>query len=212
MSDRYSPEILAEKGQGRATIVICDEAGLVTAESLFDLLGQERRVLLLKLSAVAVAEWADTSRALLGQLKGRGIKQACFISLGRASDAVLAACLEEARAVRTLILYNASARLEDHWLDRLAARLESSLPMGLPFRTRVKGFDARPFLQRIRCPVLIGVAEGASSVLTRQAALLAAHIPTSWLLRLPDTDTAAGLCKLMQDFDQIPARCPQKNR
>jgi pimeloyl-ACP methyl ester carboxylesterase len=212
MSDRYSPEILAEKGQGRATIVICDEASLATAESLFDLLGQERRVLLLKLSAAAVAEWAEASRALLGQLKGRGIKQACFISLGRASDAVLAACLEEVRAVRTLLLYNASARLEDHWLDRLAARLESSLPMGLPFRTRVKGFDARPFLQRIRCPVLIGVAEGASPVLARQAALLAAHIPTSWLLRLPETGTAASLCRLMQDFDQVPARCPQKNR
>lgn len=212
MSDRFTSEIAAEKGRGRATVVISDAAEEATARALFEQLDSERHTMLVRLPAAALLEWQAASRALLGMLKGRGIRQASFVSFGRASETVLSCCLEESRAVRSVLLCNGTARLGEHWLDDMLERLETALPMGLPFRTRVKGFDARPFLQRIRCPVLIALSGEASSVVTRQAALLAGSIPTSWLLRISDSGLAESLASLIQDFEQVPARCPQKNR
>ena len=53
------------------------------------------------------------------------------------------------------MLVDATTRPHPSTWTRLITRIESLLPIGLPLRSSDVVFNGKPFLQRIRCPVLV---------------------------------------------------------
>jgi hypothetical protein len=76
----------------------------------------------------------------------------------------------------------------------------------------VKGdqFDARPFLQRIRFPVLV---IDTKSVLRdeKESELINRSLPTSWYLKT-DTLESQAVKDALLEFEDVPAKRPQKKR
>jgi hypothetical protein len=94
------------------------------------------------------------------------------------------------------------------------------LPLGLPLRRVVRGFDSRPFLQRIRCPVLVVSTADDSLEERRDAATMARRMPTAWQMTLQgrnklsvdggSDERTAEFAQLVVEFSEVPARAPQK--
>jgi hypothetical protein len=95
-------------------------------------------------------------------------------------------------------------------------RIEALLPLGLPLRNASNAFDARAFLHRIHCPVLVLVSAGAGEFVREQSRVIAKRVPNAWLRQLEgealvgDVLTAeAEQC--VESFFEVPTKRPQKN-
>jgi hypothetical protein len=87
------------------------------------------------------------------------------------------------------------------------------LPLGLPLRVRSKGFDSKPFVQRIRCPVLVVLSQEAGEFERVQAYELANRIPSAWVVDLLQAvDPIKEFSDCLDTFEQVPVKCPQKNQ
>ena len=161
-----------------------------------------------------------TYEALRATLPSRGVRQGSFVGFGAAGALVQNLCLLEPRTVRAAVLFRASSRAHPRLIDRLVDRLEGALPLGLPLRRVVRGFDSRPFLQRIRCPVLVVSTADDSLEERRDAATMARRMPTAWQMTLQgrsklsvdggSDERTAEFAQLVVEFSEVPARAPQK--
>ena len=92
--------------------------------------------------------------------------------------------------------------------------IESHLPLGLPLRPTNEAFDSRPFLHRLRCPVLIVSTLQAGMVLRAEAAAMHRRIPNAVLTELRQNlqlGPQHELGVLVKDLLQRPVKRPQKN-
>jgi hypothetical protein len=83
------------------------------------------------------------------------------------------------------------------------------LPLGLPFRKDSKGFDARSYLQRIRCPTLVITTSDAERDLQAQAEHESRALATAWF---DSIDNSIDFMARLVAFMEVPAKRPQKNR
>ena len=151
----------------------------------------------------------------------RGLKRMTVLGIGGDAGLAMQFAVSAQRNVRRLIVINATSRRRPGPAMRLIDRLEAALPLGFPFRSVNKEFDARPMLHRIHCPTLI-ITEAtvlpftALPFVEQQAALLSARIPNAWRIPLPSriVDSTGKLsdqfCKMLFEFSQVPVKRPQK--
>ena len=203
---------VSDIGKGRPFVVI-HESGAYTDFSarISGVLGERTRAVLLETPRVDDSSWRDLSLQLQNKLKELSIRQASFVGFGAASALLQDLCLEDLKIVRTAAFVDAASRAHPSRFSRFVDRLERSLPLGLPLRQRTRAFDAKPYLQRIRCPALVVTTREAEAFLRSEADLLQAKLPTSWRLELTSGDEVAELAQQILDFQEVPARCPQKN-
>lgn len=204
--------LLSDQGKGRAFVILMEgERYRDFAAHLAESLAARTRVILVQTALLDDHNWRDISTDVIELLKTLALRQVSFVGLGPASTVVQNIVLQEPKLVRMVSLVDASCRPHSTVWSKIIHRLEKSLPLGLPLRSRSDGFDSSPFLQRIRCPALIVLSSFADTFLERQSDLLSSRIPTSWMVRLSSTDQARELSALVLEFEQVPVKCPQKN-
>ncbi len=218
--------VRTDTGTGRPCVVV-HEAGsaLSLVEPLVRDLSNRGRVLLLESPVVSDANWELLTDSILELLQTASIRHCSFVSFGACGALVQAVALRSLRLARTIVLVDACTRAHPSQFSRLIDQIESRLPLGLPLRLSSNGFDAKPFLQRIRCPVLVVISPYATPHERAQAAVLEAGLPTAWMLSLSPGNVAPGnvapdnaapdnaaqdLSQVVAEFQDVPAKCPQK--
>lgn len=169
------------------------------------------RVVLVETPPVDDRCWSRVAEELRELLRQAGLKHASFVCFEATCALVQFVCLNEPKQVRTLVMVDPSSRPHPRLIDKIVDRLERSLPMGLPLRSRRDVFDSKAYLQRLRCPTLIVSTAKANAYLEREAGIMAGQSPTAWAMKLKTSDEPAEISSLVTQFQSIPAKCPQKN-
>jgi hypothetical protein len=205
-------KLVSDIGKGRAFLVVREENSYAEfAKKVSDELSRRTRVVVLESPIVRDTNWGELSGQLLAQLKELSIRQASFVGFGAACSLIQNVCLQDIKLVRTAVFVDAASRAHPSALARFIDRVERALPLGLPLRLKNQGFDAKPYLQRMRCPALVVTTETASPHIRNEAELLEAMLPTSWRLDISTSDAVDKLAEQILNFQEVPARCPQKN-
>ena len=204
--------LLQRKGSGRAFLVLCERWKY---SPMADILGQAlcgtSTVLLSECVRIDDFNRQAITEEVIALAAGEKLKQVSPIAFGPSTAIAQELCLREPRLVRSMVLFDPRSRPHAGLKDRCLDWLEKSLPMGLPFRLHIKGFDSRPFLQRMRCPVLVISTAEASAHDRFQSRLIAENLPSAWFFQAAG-DSLHGMkeyCSLLQVFERVPARCPQ---
>jgi pimeloyl-ACP methyl ester carboxylesterase len=203
-------EIKFEQGEGRPFVLVYDDVAYETmALGAARTIAERALAMAVKSPVLNVNNWETLASEFEALLKGRSFRQVSLI--GFAAGAVLAQhlALTAQKFVRTMVLVDGTARAHPTCLERLAAWCERRLPLGLPLRSQAQGFDSSPYLQRIRIPSLLVVTSQATSYQLKQAQFLARRLPTAWQARLAAGNQALELGRLVANFQDVPARCPQ---
>ncbi|NBO19860.1 MAG: hypothetical protein EBV03_11700, partial [Proteobacteria bacterium] len=186
-----SLSILTDSGSGRPCVVLHERGdSLPLAAALVQTLTAKGRVLQIETPVINDHNWEGLTTELLALLSEKTVRHAAFISFGACGALVQALALQALKMVRTIVLVDASTRAHPSRISRLVDRVEQWLPLGLPLRLAQSGFDAKPFLQRIRCPVLVVSSPAGSAYERSEAAVLEAGLPTAWMASLGTEHTA----------------------
>jgi len=205
-------KLVCDQGQGRAYVLLHEAGGFDHwVQPITSALTKSARVLHFEIDSVADDNWEELTQEFLDVLQVQRIRQASFLGFGAAATVLLALSQRELKLLRSLIMVDASTRPHPPLHVRIMDRIESRLPLGLPLRWACKGFDAKPFLQRVRCPVLIVSSAGSSSYMQTEAKRMGKSMPTAWTAQLSEHEPAQELSVLVREFQDIPAKCPQKN-
>lgn len=205
-------EVLEESGSGRTFVVMAENRDRAAGAAIYDAMvkqGGTVRVVLLHAKAITEGRVSQYVQSLIGILQQRSIRSVSLIGIGAAASVVQGLALVELKLVRTVCLIDATTRPHPTTYERMLARVEQYLPLGLPFRSPIEGFDSRPYLQRIRCPVMVLTTPHASAYILSEATVLGTRLPTAWTYHLTPAD---DLSSLILSFQDVPAKCPQKNR
>lgn len=200
-----------DEGRGRAFVLLREQGNYQHLRDVL-LAGEQAagRIVALSSDKVTASNWEIMSSAFAEECDRLSIRQGLFAGCGDAATLIMHLALHDPRRVRLMVLIDATTRPHPSSFERALASLESHLPMGLPFKSKEVGFDARSYLQRIRCPVLVLTTSKATSYHIEEARILADTLPTAWYLQIESgaEDSIAGI---VQEFQAVPARCPQKN-
>lgn len=204
--------LIKEGGKGRAFVIVFERSTSDKLTSqLFDALVQRGRALLVECDDIDNENWQNLTRGLIELLSKNSLRQASFVGVGPTCALIQNLAIGHLKLVRTMVLVDGTTRPHPTLSSRIIDRIEASLPLGMPFRTKSLGFDGRSFLQRIRCPALVVTSRSATPFLEAQARELAINLPTSWHVILSQPDQSRELADLALEFESVPAKCPQKS-
>ena len=206
-------EVESDVGSGRAFVLVYDDTQYTSlASAVAQVIAGKNRSIVLRSAPVSSVNWSECTTALQQTLRGLSIRQGSFICFGAGATLVQNLVLAEAKSVRALVLIDSSSRPHPTVMDQCIDRVESLLPLGLPLRLGRGGFNVRSYLHRMRCPILVVTTHRAGSFLKDDADTVAAIAPTAWRVVL---STSEGEDRLLSDailnFQDTPAKCPQKN-
>lgn len=206
---------LHDSGKGRAFVLLVDDdlyhtLALDAARALESKFSG--RIVLIRSERVSDDDWRAISRQLPKYLGAIGIRQGSFLAFGGACALLQELALTKLSMIRSLHFVDPSSRPHPTRFSRIIDRLERALPLGLPLRSRLKGFDGKPFLHRMRCPTLVISSSRAGSFLRAQAGVFSEHLPTAWVAELVSEREGEELARLIAEFQLVPSKAPQKNR
>lgn len=153
---------------------------------------------------------------LAHKLEELRLKRLTVIGMGAGGAISQALAVRASRVVRRLILVDPTVRISPGLGTRVVDRLESFLPLGLPLRKASNDFDARAFLHRIHCPVLVLVSAGAGEFVREQSRVIVRRVPNGWLRQI-ETEALTGdlltseVERCVEAFFEVPTKRPQKN-
>ena len=156
--------------------------------------------------------WLEVVQGFEQALQKLSVRQCALVGFGAAGALVQYLVLTSPKLVRSIILVDSAFRPHPTSFSRFVDRIENALPLGLPLRAPERGFDAKPFAQRIRCPALIVLTDNVSPFIHSQAHELARRIPSAWVVSLGSPDQVTQFGELLDAFEGVPVKCPQKNR
>jgi pimeloyl-ACP methyl ester carboxylesterase len=207
-------KVLSDQGSGRTFITIVDdEAYLPFATAVVEKLASKARSVLLMSSAVTATTWQPLSEAFSGKLTELNVRQASIVGMGAGATLAQNVALNQPKIVRTLAIVDSSSRPHPTRWERIVDWIEEHLPFGLPLRLGSTGFNVKAYLHRVRCPVLVIATGRASSFIREEIKSLALRAPTAWRVMLsgPVERQIAELSEALINFQDTPAKCPQKN-
>jgi hypothetical protein len=208
-------QIISTHGSGR-TFVVLYEHGCAyeqDAKLLAEKLAATAKVLVLASPVVSALSWQTISRQLEQLIDAQKIRQASYICFGDTGVLAQHLYLRTSKLVRSLLLIDASSSPHPTRTERFIDSLEAYFPLGLPLRSESKTFNARSHLQRIRCPVLRVATSKATFFLKDQSMADSIAMPTAWFCDIaeeyPQQDESTVLALIAEQFQEIPAKCPQ---
>lgn len=195
-----------DSGSGRPTVIVSEVGAYADVTQALIKSAAEGRVVWLECSAVTDESWAHLAERALVIWKERKLKQARVVGLGAAAVLAQKIALEDPKEIRNLAIIDGAPVAKQGWWQRTLSKLDELSPFGLPFRVTGKGFDARPFLHRLRCPVLLVEYLGGGEL-----KLLERLIPTAGFLSLSAVpQKVAALCDAVQKHQSVPAKFPMR--
>lgn len=142
------------------------------------------------------------------------VKRSTILAAGSACNVAQAMAVAFPGSVRRLALVDPQSRMFPTAMTKIIDWIESHLPLGLPLRPTSDEFDSRPFLHRLRCPVLIVSTQRAGLMLRSEAQAMHRRIPNAILENLKPVSGSSyqhELGALVKDLLQRPVKRPQKN-
>ena len=203
--------VCENKGKGRSFIILHEERRYSDfAHEVTEALSNKSKVVRIEIAIVNEKNWAKITKSLEACFDEEKIRQASIVAFGSASAIAQHLSLLSQKRVRSLILVDAETRPHPGAWSRVTDWLEKNLPLGLPLRSNSEAFDGKPFLQRIRCPVMVVTSPEADSYTLSEAETLLERLPISWGSKLSENNSADELARLAVEFQDIRAKCPQK--
>ena len=203
--------VCENKGKGRSFIILHEEERYNDfAHEVTEALSNKSKVVRIEMPIVNEKNWAEITRSLETCFDEEKIRQASIVAFGSASTIAQHLSLLSQKRVRSLILVDAETRPHPGPWSKMTDWLEKQLPLGLPLRSNSEAFDGKPFLQRIRCPVMVVTSPEADSYTLFEAETLLERLPISWRSELSVDDSANQLARLAVEFQDVRAKCPQK--
>lgn len=200
-------------GRGRKIVIVYEQEGRLEAiaGATAHLLPESVQTYLVSIKPFAEQDWQERAHDLEQALLLAKIKNACLVGFASASSLVIHCCLNQPKLVRSLVLVDATTRPHPSRITRIIDKIENYLPVGLPFRSHRRTFNAAPFLQRIRCPAAVVTTSSASSYHLEEAEIFKSLLPTAWTRPITADKSSEDLSKFICDFQDVAAKRPQKN-
>jgi hypothetical protein len=175
------------------------------------------KVAVLSTSIPKGAEILTFAELILEELQKLELKRITLVGFENGASIVQALTILSPRLFRRAILVDPLSRVSPGFLVRFVDWIEKYLPVGLPFRAINKDFDSRPFLHRIRCPVMVVLSPAESFYNSIESTYIAKKIPNCYLLKMTNVPLENSIfseefLKCLEEFQQSPAKRPQKNR
>ncbi len=156
---------------------------------------------------------------LLAELGVLRLKRITLVASEDGANVAQALCLLDPKLFRRAVLIDPRSRVHPTFMEQFIDKVESYLPVGLPFRASGRGFNSRPFLHRIRCPILVLISKTASLFSQSESEYIAKKIPNCYLVKLETavsisdgSSFADEILKLLSEFQETSPKRPQKNR
>ena len=202
-------------GKGRPMVILhfSGSAFEAAARELYNSLENSGQIHLISIKHFS-DDWQIALDTLLQFLEQKGIRNASFAGFEDCTVLLQALILKRPKLVRSLILIDPATRARPTAFQEWISRVEHLLPLGLPFRSEIEGFDAEPFLQRIRCPLLLVLASKTDAYKKEQLEKISQRAPTSFFVEIDASHPLEFNRKLhdsILQFFEIPAKSPQKN-
>lgn len=199
-------------GNGRSYILLVEKGSRfeLIAQAIASLLADIGQILLIVVREIG-QDWRAASNELLSFIDSNNIRSVSFVAFGDSAVVAQALALRRPRLLRTMTFIDGATRAHPSSFVRLVEKIEGYLPLGLPFRSDFPGFDGKPFLQRIRCPVLVVLSPYADQYRKAQARLFQYGMPTSFLIEIGEDEVEQQIARAIVDFQNIPVKMPQKN-
>ncbi|MCB0337690.1 MAG: hypothetical protein KDD62_15345, partial [Bdellovibrionales bacterium] len=145
-----------ETGTGRACVCITVPGFSAAVEgAIVQELSKTEKVLVIEVQGNLHGQWREALDQLREILAERRVRNASYVGIAAGSSLALQQAIENSKEVRRLSVIDGTTRPQPTWYEKCVDSLESKLPLGLPFRRKSELFDAKPYLQRVRCPVLV---------------------------------------------------------
>ncbi|MEZ4753652.1 MAG: hypothetical protein R3A13_05000 [Bdellovibrionota bacterium] len=203
--------ICDNKGKGRSFITLHETQRYEDfAIEVSNALSDKSRVARIEIPFVTEKNWKQITEALEACIDEAKIRQSSIVAFGSASTIAQHLSLLSQKRVRSLILVDAETRPHPGVWSRCVDWLEKQLPLGLPLRSKSEAFDGKPFLQRLRCPVMIVTSPEADAHSLAEANILLERLPISWKSELSFDNSINELVELAVEFQDVKAKCPQK--
>lgn len=209
-----SISVLSDGGSGRAFLTVIDDSEyLPFASAIAEKLALKARSILLLSSSVTTHSWSQLSQRLIDVMAELGVRQCSLVAMGAGATLVQNVALNQPKLVRSLAIVDASSRPHPTLFERAIDWLEERLPFGLPLRLGSHGFNVKAYLHRLRCPVLLIATKRSSKFVREEVVSMALRAPTAWHVELTGSDGAEinELSNTLLAFQDLPAKCPQKN-
>jgi pimeloyl-ACP methyl ester carboxylesterase len=204
--------LVSDSGQGRAFVLIHEQGSYVgLAEQAAKQMSGKARVLVFQSSPVSENFNFASPSPLISILGDLGLRQCSIIGFGDSGVLAQHLVLTQPKLVRSLVLVDGSFRSHPSRFTKIVDWLESHLPLGLPLRLQERGFDSKPFAQRIRCPVLLALTPLVNDFIRLQSQEILYRIPSAWMVELKESNMVEHFCDLIDTFERVPVKCPQKN-
>lgn len=207
--------VASDSGSGRVFLTIVDDVGYTSvAQSLAAQLAQTVRSVLVTSAPVTTETWESLSESLAEILKQLGIRQVSMIGLGGAATLAQNLALAHPKLVRTLAVVDATSRPHPTRWERIVDRVEENLPFGLPLRLGTRSFNIKSYVHRLRCPLLVIGTKRAGMFVRNELESVSRLAPTAWHVMVEHDDADQEIDELtttLLAFQDVPAKCPQKN-
>lgn len=185
------------------------------ARATSDRIAERARSIVIKTPQVVAENWRAMADGLVDALSSLGIRQSSFVGIGAGASLTEDLALSSPKSVRSLVIIDSPLRPHPSWWERAIDAIEGTLPFGLPLRLGSKGFNVRSYAHRLRCPLLTVATKRATPFVRSELQALGELAPTSWYISLASKSSekeATELGTLIVEFQDTPAKCPQKNR
>ncbi|MCB0353628.1 MAG: hypothetical protein KDD64_08895 [Bdellovibrionales bacterium] len=203
---------ISDSGRGKPTLVLRERGAYAEyILSLQQTFGPERRIVLLETERVTNQNLDTLLSEFEKYYSSKSFRQVSLIGFGRCSSLCERFIFAGLARCRTLCLVDGVTKPSPGFRERVFEKLEQSLPLGLPFRAPKAKFYATSLLQRLRCPTLVVVTPGASQYEVEESRVLLHRLPIAWGELLGATVDFEAFARRVVDFQQVPAKRPQKN-
>lgn len=204
-------KVVLEKGIKRPFVIFTDLDNKDFALKLSELI-EDENLIILTFNQEAPDSWKKCSEEIRAYFQDKKIRQISCLSFSSTVSVAVNLYLSDLKLFRSIAFLNPHSRSNKSFGQRLIDKLESKLPMGLPFRFKTEAFDCKPFLQRIRCPILIISNKNSSDYRKDEVEEFLERVPTAYIFNQDSDANLSELINAIETFKLVPYKCPQKNK
>jgi hypothetical protein len=213
-----STTVFGQENSQRICVLLSSKDATTFQVAHWEELAKQFHIIVLICTIDRYSEMDKEAQSVANTLAAQGFRHGHVIAFGAAANLLLRVYLAFPKVVRSAVLVAPTLRPYPSKWQKLIQTLDGYLPLGLPFRSPLRGFDPLPFLHKVRCPMLIlkkvkdlhlpSTSEGEIGIACEA---LARSLPIAWMQECVDGRGSEGFVEILDSFFAVPAKSPQKN-